>query len=169
MSHGADRQSGRRGVPRGHISPECCRPPAGAARGLQVSRRNILEHLLLERQIGDKTLETDVFPLEILHPLRLIKLKPAVFLSPAIVTLLRNPGFSARQGRRFALRHQHFDLTKQHHNLLRGEPLLRHSQNSFPSSFSHKAWPKKAQSGQIASPGISAPACSRWREKLSRE
>src|SRR5665811_841858 len=32
--------------------------------------------------------------------------------------------------------------------LLRAEPLLRHNPSSFPSSFSHNAWSKKARSGQ---------------------
>jgi hypothetical protein len=34
----------------------------GAVRGLQVSRGNVLQHLLLKRQIGDKTLEANVLP-----------------------------------------------------------------------------------------------------------
>jgi hypothetical protein len=48
-----------------------------------------------------------------------------------------------------SLRHRHFNLTKQRHDLLRAEPLLRHDQSSFPSSFSHNAWSKKARSGQV--------------------
>jgi hypothetical protein len=38
---------------------------------------------------------------------------------------------------------------KQRHNLLRAEP-LQHDQSSFPSSFSHNAWSKKARSGHEA-------------------
>ena len=44
--------------------------------------------------------------------------------------------------------HRHFNLAKQHHDLLCAEPLLRHNKGSFPSSFSHIAWSKKARSGQ---------------------
>src|SRR5674476_634597 len=41
--------------------------------------------------------------------------------------------------------------------LLRAKPLLRHDPSSFPSSFSHNAWSRKARSGhalldQIVSP-----------------
>src|SRR5271155_4319837 len=44
-----------------------------------------------------------------------------------VAQLLRNSGFTARYRRCLALRHQHFDLTKQHHDLLRAKPLLRHT------------------------------------------
>jgi hypothetical protein len=33
----------------------------------KISRGNVLEHLLLQRQIGDKTLETNVLPLQVLR------------------------------------------------------------------------------------------------------
>src|SRR6187455_3047731 len=46
---GAGRQSGRPGVRRDRTYPGCLLPPAGAARGLQVSRCNVLEYLLLKR------------------------------------------------------------------------------------------------------------------------
>jgi diguanylate cyclase len=161
---GAGRRSGRRGVRRDRTSLECPRPPAGAVRGLQVSRGNVLEHLLLQRQIGDETLEADILPLQVLHPLRLIELKTTVFLPPAIVTLLRNSGFPAGHRRGLTLRHQHFNLTEQHHDLLRAEPLLRHNQSSFPSSVSHKAWSKKARSGH----GYNAALNKIINETLSR-
>ena len=53
--------------------PYFARMPSTARRrrwGLQVFRGNVLKHLLLERQIGNKTLEPNVFPLPIL-PIRL--------------------------------------------------------------------------------------------------
>jgi hypothetical protein len=34
-----------------------------------------------QREIGNKALQTDVLPLQVLHPLALIKFKPAVLLS----------------------------------------------------------------------------------------
>jgi hypothetical protein len=67
--------SARPGAPRDRTYLECLRPPAGADRGLQVSRGNVLEHLLLERQIGNKTLGPNVFPLQGLQAPGLIKLK----------------------------------------------------------------------------------------------
>jgi hypothetical protein len=104
--------------------------------------------LLLERQIGNETLQADILTLQVLHPLRLIDLKPAIFLAPAIKALLLYPGIPAGFRGRFALRHQHFNLAKQRPDLLRTEPLLRHDPSSFPSAFSHIAWFKKARSGQ---------------------
>jgi hypothetical protein len=65
-----------------------------------------------------------------LHPLRLIKLEPAVFFRQ-LITLLRYPGLPARHSWRFALRHQNFNLAKHYDNLLRAKPLLRHLKSSF--------------------------------------
>jgi hypothetical protein len=45
-----------------------------------------------------------------------------------------------------------FNLAKQRYDLLRAKPLLRHDPSSFPSSFSHNAWFKKARAGQSARP-----------------
>ena len=80
------------------LLPNAARPPAGAVRGLQVSRGDILENLLLKRQIRHQPLQPGVLLLQILHPPRLIKLKPAVFLAPAVIALLarsRPPGTPA--------------------------------------------------------------------------
>src|SRR5271169_3148085 len=143
----AGRRSGRHDVPRDCTSPECPGLPGGAARDLQVSQGNVLEHLVLQRQIGNKALQTDVLPLQLLHPLGLIKFKPAVLLSPSIITLLRNSGFSARYRRCLALRHQNFDLTKQHHDLLRAKPLLRHTLVPFQAHPLTKLGPRNP--GQV--------------------
>jgi len=116
--------------------------------GLQVALRNVLEYLLLKRQIGDQTLEAAILSRSRFFIRHLIEFKPAVFLSPAIITLLRNVVFSARHRRHLPLRHQHFDRTQQHNDLLCLEPLLRHHQSCFQSSFSHRAWSKKARSGR---------------------
>src|ERR1017187_6578424 len=144
-----DRQSGRHNAPCDRTFPECVQLPAGAVRGLQVSRGDVLQHLLLKRQIGNKTLQADILAFQVLHPLRLIDLKTAVFLAPAIKTLQRYARIPAGHRRRFALCHQHLNLTKQRHDLLRAKPLLRHDPSSFPSSFSHNAWSRKARSGHF--------------------
>src|ERR1035437_6997858 len=114
----------------------------------QVSRCNVLEHLLLKRQVGNKTLQADILAFQVFHPLRLIDLKTAVFLASAIKTLQRYARIPAGHRRRVSLRHRYFDLAKQRYDLPRAEPLLRHNLSSFPSPFSHNAWSKKAQSGQ---------------------
>src|SRR5450631_4144743 len=62
-------------------------------------------------------------------------------------TLQRYARIPAGHRRRFALRHRHFNLAKQRYDLLRAKPLLRHDPSSFPSSFSHNAWFKKARAG----------------------
>ena len=80
--------------------------------------------------------------------------KAAILFAPSIITLLRYAGFPARHRRRFALRHQHFDLTKHHHNLLCAKPLLRHHQSSFPRHSLTMLGLKKP--GQV-SPGVRNP------------
>src|SRR5664280_819587 len=135
---GADRQSGRLDAPRDRTSPECPQPPAGAVQGLQVSRGDVLEHLLLKRQIGHQTLKTNILALQVLHALCLIDLKAAIFLAPAVITLLRYPCIPAGDRRSFALRHRHFNLAKHRHNLLRTKPLLWHVQAPFQAILSHR-------------------------------
>src|SRR5664280_3254679 len=114
--------------------------------GLTSFPGNVLEHLFLKRQIGDKTLQADILAFQVLHPLRMIDLKTAVFLAPAIKTLQRYARIPAGHRRRFALCHRHFNLTKQRYDLLRAKPLLRHDQ-LLSKLFSHNAWSKKARSG----------------------
>ena len=53
------------------------------------SRGNILENLLLKRQIGDKAFQASILTLQVFHSPGLVDFKTAVFLSPPIVTLLR--------------------------------------------------------------------------------
>ena len=67
--------------------------------------------------------------------------------------LLRYPSFSARHRRRLALRHRHFNLTKQHNNLLRAKPLPRHLQAPLPAHSLTRSGPKKPSqvSGQAQS------------------
>ena len=55
--------------------------------------------------------------------LRLLQAVEYFLVETLVTKLLRYPGFSARHRRRLALRHQHFNLTKQHNNLLRAKPL----------------------------------------------
>src|SRR5439155_20136386 len=74
------RRSGRPAVRSAHTSDEPSRPPAGAARGLQVSPSNVLQHLLLERQISNQLLKPVVLLLEPFQPLRLVNTKATVFL-----------------------------------------------------------------------------------------
>ena len=64
-----------------------------------------------------------------------------------VAQLLRNSGFSARYRRCLALRHQNFDLTKQHHDLLRTEPLLRHTLVPFQAHPLTKLGPRNP--GQV--------------------
>ncbi|MSP31398.1 MAG: ABC transporter permease subunit, partial [Pseudolabrys sp.] len=52
--------------------------------------------------------------------------------------------------RRFALRHRHFNLTKQRHNLLCTKPLLRHDQAPFQAILSQRL----VQKSQVRSLGV---------------
>jgi hypothetical protein len=50
--HAAGRPSGRPGAPEADNSPEPAQSLAGIVRVLQVSREDVLEHLLFRRQVG---------------------------------------------------------------------------------------------------------------------
>jgi len=105
--------------------------------------------LLLERKIGNQTLQTNILPLKVLHPSGLIDFEPAVFLPPAIIALLRYPGLSTCNCRRLPLRRQHLNLAQQSHGLFRAEPLLQHLKAPLSGQFSHIAWFKEVRSGQF--------------------
>ena len=68
-------------------------------------------------------LQPGVLLLQILHPPRLIEVKTSALFAPTIKTLLRDPGFPARNLGRFPLAYRKLTLAKQRHNLLRAEPL----------------------------------------------
>jgi len=71
---------------------------------------DILQDLLLERQIGDQPFQPGVLPLELLEPLSLLDLEAAILVAPAIVALLGDLGLFARLADGTALRHKHFNL-----------------------------------------------------------
>jgi len=70
------------------------------------------------------------------------------------VVLLRYPSFSTFHRRRLALRHQNFNLTKEHNNQLRAKPLPRHLQAPLPSHFSHNAWSQKVRKARSGHQGL---------------
>ena len=59
-----------------------------AARGLEVSLCHVLEDLLLEPQFCHQLLELGILLLQLLEPLGLLQLQPAVLLASAVVGLL---------------------------------------------------------------------------------
>ena len=65
------------------------------APGLEVSLRNILHDLLVQRQLRDQPFQLAVFFFQFFQPLRLVHLQPAVFLAPAVEGLHREGGFLA--------------------------------------------------------------------------
>ena len=93
--------------------------PAGTARGLQFSLRNILEHLLFERQIGDQLLQSAILVLELLEPLSLHNIETAVLSTPSITGLLGRAGFLAGCRHALTLSLQHLNLPELRHALLR--------------------------------------------------
>ena len=56
------------------------------ARGLEVSLRYILEHLLLPRQLGYQSFQPGVFLLQRLQPFGLLHLQASIFLPSPICT-----------------------------------------------------------------------------------
>jgi hypothetical protein len=69
--------------------------------------------LALAAQVRDHTLQLRVLLFQLLQPLRLVHLQPAVFPAPTEVRLLRNPGLLTCQSRRLPVRYGHLDLPQQ--------------------------------------------------------
>src|SRR5918993_182916 len=86
-----------------------------------VSRGDILQDLLLQREIRYKATQAGVLALQILQPLGLLDGHPSVLLAPAVITLLGDPSLLAGLGQLHALRQLHLHLTQRHHNLLGAE------------------------------------------------
>ena len=97
--------------------PALLAPPVVVVQGLQVlltlpcgSLGYILQDLFLKRQVSRQLLQPAVLSLKLLQAFGLINSKPTVFIPPAIVTLLRRPGFLAGHGNCLALCLQHLNL-----------------------------------------------------------
>src|SRR4029077_7750395 len=112
VSLAAARRSGRLVARSARPYAAPCRLPSGVARGLQFSLGDIPQHLLLQRQIGDKLLQPPVLILKLLQPLGLINVETAVLLAPAIKRLLGRSDFLASHCDVFALALQHLNLAQ---------------------------------------------------------
>jgi hypothetical protein len=54
-----------------------------------VSRRDVLEHLLLQREIGHKATQPSVLALQLLQAFGVLKLQAPILPAPAIMSCLR--------------------------------------------------------------------------------
>ena len=135
----------------GGIYPALHQQPAGAARGLQVSLRNILQDLLFERKIGHQLLEPTVLKLQLLELAGLLDVQTTVFPPVPVVALLGQTRILAGCGNALALTLQHLDLPQLGDNLLGSQTLLRLRFSPFQAIFSQFAWFRKCRSGQFQS------------------
>jgi K+-transporting ATPase KdpA subunit len=103
------------------------RPSDGAPRASELFSEHILQHCLIQAQIGDQLLQPAVLLLELFHLTRLIRLHTNVLLLPSVKGLLADPDLADH------LRHWHSQLRLLHHShdLLHGKPLLLHAKSPF--------------------------------------
>src|SRR5690606_1816095 len=66
-----------------------------SGKGSVFSRERLLQDQLVERQFGNGLLQAVVLTFEILEPLGLIELQPAVLTPPSVIALLRDADPSA--------------------------------------------------------------------------
>src|SRR5579862_5741240 len=109
------------------------RPPAGVAPGSEVSLRQLLEHVDVERLVSDELLQPRVLALEFLEPLRLVGLHPAVLRTPTIPAALGDLELPQHVGEFLALVQQPVALAQLAHDLLRRVPLPLHRDALHPS------------------------------------
>ena len=122
----------------------------GAAPGLEVSPGDVLKDLLVQAEFSYQPLQLAVFLLQFLQPFRLVHLQAAVFLAPAVVGLLGDAAFPARDRSRLAVCNSNLDLPKQAHNLFRCMLLaLRHLPLLFVQSLSLELVQKRPGTPQL--------------------
>jgi hypothetical protein len=83
---------------------------------------NVLQHDLVERQVGDEAFQFGILLTELLQLARFARRHPAVHLLPAVVRLLRDPDLATD----IPDRHAAFCLLQDRGNLLDGKALLLH-------------------------------------------
>src|SRR5207247_6719661 len=83
-SSGAARRSGTPDARRAPCGPSASRPPGAAGPGSPVARRHLLQRVDLELLVRDDPLQARVFALELLQPLDVVALHPAVLRGPAV-------------------------------------------------------------------------------------
>src|SRR5829696_2046042 len=88
-----------------------------------VSRRDVLEHLLLQREIGHKATQPSVLALQLLQAFGLLKLQAPILPAPAIITLLGDAGLLTGKRQALSLGELHLNLTQHGDDLLGAEPL----------------------------------------------
>lgn len=62
---------------------------------LEVSLGGLIQDLLVQRQTGDSTSQTLVLPLQLLQPLELIGLHPAIFSASTVESYLAHANLAA--------------------------------------------------------------------------
>src|SRR5215207_6561344 len=88
-----------------------------------VSRRDVLEHLLLQREIGHTATQPSVLALQLLQAFGLLKLQAPILPAPAIITLLGDAGLLTGKRQALSLGELHLNLTQHGDDLLGAEPL----------------------------------------------
>jgi hypothetical protein len=85
-----------------------------------------LEDRLVQAEIGNQFLQPGVLHLQLLQPLRLVHLHPAILAAPPIQGLFAHPNPPTGLGYRGAARHSHLNLTQLADDLFRRKSLTRH-------------------------------------------
>jgi hypothetical protein len=88
-----------------------------------VSRRDVLEHLLLQREIGHKATQPSVLALQLLQAFGVLKLQAPILPAPAIITLLGDAGLLTGKRQALSWGELHLNLTQHGDDLLGAEPL----------------------------------------------
>src|SRR5262249_10700512 len=94
---------GRRGAPRRRSAPGGGARPAAARRRSPLFLGDLLEHPLVQGQLGDEALQPGVLGLQLLKPLGLVGLEAAVLVPPPVQGLLAHAEALADLGEAQAL------------------------------------------------------------------
>ncbi len=121
--------------------------------GLRSFPGNLLQRGLLQLRVGQQPLQCEVLPLEVLQPLRVVRLQPAELVAPPVVRRLGHPQLPAHRRYILALGQKPVRGRQLPHHLLRAVPLpRRHDPQAFlpltGQSDSHSMRTDQRGSGQ---------------------
>src|SRR5205807_106231 len=125
-SSGAARRSGTPDARRGPCGPSASGPPGAAGPGLPISRCHLLQGVDLELLVGDDPLQLGVLALELLQPLDVVGLHPAVLRAPAVKRVLGDLELLGDLWDRLAFGEHPLRLAQLANDLLRRVPASLH-------------------------------------------
>src|SRR5215203_370311 len=167
-SRDAGRRPGRHDVETPRSGPAAASRPCGAAPGSKVSLGQLLEHVDVQCLVGDQPLEPGVFGFQLLEPLGLAGLHPAVPAAPAVPGRLGDLQGPQDLGEILAVVEEPLALADLADRLLRGVPVSLHRDRPPAHSLGSGLSQQVDQLQGLTSRAELNERSGRWRASMTR-